>query len=129
MFCSKYVHLRFCRPYTLLFLLPISDIQYGENQTGFKTDGWVLVLLLCGIGTGDMYRRYLNWKGLCTNVSFTNDNSYYLSRYVLGMVTLGNLMGKMVKGKITPESKVSDSIYGQFKKVSLLFHTLIINFC
>lgn len=39
--------------------------------------------------------------------------------YVLGMVTLGNLMGKMVSGKITPESKVSDSIYGEFKKVTL----------
>jgi len=39
--------------------------------------------------------------------------------YVLGMVTLGNLMGKMVSGKITKESPVGDSIYGQFKKVTL----------
>jgi len=39
--------------------------------------------------------------------------------YVLGMVTLGNLMGKMVSGKITPESTVSECIYDQFKKVSL----------
>ena len=33
------------------------------------------------------------------------------------MVTLGNLMGKMVSGKITPESPVSESTYGKFKKV------------
>jgi len=39
--------------------------------------------------------------------------------YVLGMVTQGNLMGRMVAGKITPDSPVSDSIYGQFKKVTL----------
>merc|ERR1712124_77153 len=39
--------------------------------------------------------------------------------YVLGMVTLGNLMGKMVSGKVTPDSPVSDCIYDQFKKVSL----------
>lgn len=39
--------------------------------------------------------------------------------YVLGMVTLGNLMNKIVSRKITPESPVSDSIYGKFKKVSL----------
>ena len=38
---------------------------------------------------------------------------------VLGMVTLGNLMGKMVSGKVTPDSPVSDCIYGQFKKLSL----------
>lgn len=39
--------------------------------------------------------------------------------YVLGMVTLGNLMGKMVSGKVTPDSPVSDCIYDQFKKISL----------
>jgi len=39
--------------------------------------------------------------------------------YVLGMVTLGNLMGKMVSGKLTPDSPVSECIYDQFKKVSL----------
>jgi len=38
---------------------------------------------------------------------------------VLGMVTLGNLMGKMVSGKVTPDSPVSDCIYGQFKKLAL----------
>jgi len=39
--------------------------------------------------------------------------------YVQGMVTLGNLMGKMVAGKITPTSPVSDSLYDKFKRVSL----------
>jgi len=38
---------------------------------------------------------------------------------VLGMVTLGNLMGKMISGKVTPDSPVSDCIYNQFKKLSL----------
>ena len=35
------------------------------------------------------------------------------------MVTLGNLMGKMVSGKVTPDSPTSDCIYGQFKKLTL----------
>ena len=39
--------------------------------------------------------------------------------YVEGMVTLGNLMGNMVSGKVTPDSPVSECIYTQFKKVSL----------
>lgn len=39
--------------------------------------------------------------------------------YVIGMVTLGNLMGKMVSGKVIPDSPVSDCIYDQFKKLSL----------
>jgi len=38
---------------------------------------------------------------------------------VQGMVTLGNLMGKLVTGKVTPTSPVSDSIYHKFKKVQL----------
>jgi len=39
---------------------------------------------------------------------------------VMGMVTLGNLMGQMVSGKVTPDSPVSECIYDQFKKVSLM---------
>ncbi|XP_002163391.2 cystathionine beta-synthase-like protein isoform X1 [Hydra vulgaris] len=38
---------------------------------------------------------------------------------IQGMVTLGNIMGKMVSGKITPKSPVTHAIYDKFKKVSL----------
>lgn len=39
--------------------------------------------------------------------------------FVLGMITLGNLMAKIVAGKITPETHLSGCIYSKFKKVSL----------
>jgi len=39
--------------------------------------------------------------------------------FVLGMITLGNLMSKIVAGKVTPETPLSECIYSKFKKVSL----------
>lgn len=38
---------------------------------------------------------------------------------VIGMVTLGNLMQKMISGKLTPESKVKEALYTNFRKVTL----------
>lgn len=40
-----------------------------------------------------------------------------LSREVLGMVTLGNLMSKMLANLLSPLSPVSKVLYTQFKKV------------
>lgn len=39
--------------------------------------------------------------------------------FVLGMITLGNLMSRIVAGKVTPEAPLSECIYGKFKKVSI----------
>jgi len=38
---------------------------------------------------------------------------------VIGMITLGNLMQKMVSEKLTPESPVKEALYTNFHKVSL----------
>jgi len=38
---------------------------------------------------------------------------------VIGMVTLGNIMSQMLTGRITPESPIANSIYKNFKKVTL----------
>ena len=40
-----------------------------------------------------------------------------LFRFVLGMITLGNLMARIVAGKVTPETPLSECIYSKFKKV------------
>ena len=40
------------------------------------------------------------------------------SSAVIGMVTLGNLMQKMVSGKLTPHSPVKEALYTNFHKVS-----------
>eukprot|EP00794_Sanderia_malayensis_P010862 gene10862-12017_t len=39
--------------------------------------------------------------------------------FILGMITLGNLMSRMVAGKVTPETPLSECIYDKFKKVSI----------
>ncbi|XP_065055705.1 cystathionine beta-synthase-like protein [Rhopilema esculentum] len=39
--------------------------------------------------------------------------------FVLGMITLGNLMSRTIAGKVTPETPLSECIYSKFKKVSL----------
>ena len=44
---------------------------------------------------------------------------YFFCRFVLGMITLGNLMAQIVGGKVTPESPVSQCIYRKFKKVCM----------
>ena len=41
-------------------------------------------------------------------------------RFVLGMITLGNLMARIVAGKVTPETPLSECIYSKFKKVFIL---------
>ncbi|XP_022791558.1 cystathionine beta-synthase-like [Stylophora pistillata] len=38
---------------------------------------------------------------------------------VMGMVTLGNIMSQMVSGRVTPESPIINSVYKNFKKVTL----------
>ncbi|XP_020611099.1 cystathionine beta-synthase-like [Orbicella faveolata] len=38
---------------------------------------------------------------------------------VIGMVTLGNIMSQMLTGRITPESPIANSVYKNFKKVTL----------
>lgn len=38
---------------------------------------------------------------------------------VIGMVTLGNLMQKIVSGKLTPESQVAEALYRNFHKISI----------
>jgi len=38
---------------------------------------------------------------------------------VIGMVTLGNLMQKMVSGKLTPQSAVKEALYTNFHKIAL----------
>ena len=45
-------------------------------------------------------------------------NFSVFSSAVIGMVTLGNLMQKMVSGKLTPQSPVKEALYTNFHKVS-----------
>lgn len=42
---------------------------------------------------------------------------YYYSREIKGMVTLGNVMAKIMAGKVMSTSKVSDILYTTFHKV------------
>jgi len=44
---------------------------------------------------------------------------FFSYRAVIGMVTLGNLMQKMVSGKLTPESPVQEALYKNFHKVRI----------
>ena len=52
----------------------------------------------------------------------------FLFSFVLGMITLGNLMAKIVAGKITPETHLSGCIYSKFKKVYAYVHLHIFVF-
>ena len=49
----------------------------------------------------------------------------FVSRVILGMVTLGNMLSSVLAGKVNPEDLVIKVLYKQFKQVKthMLTHT------
>ena len=76
----------------------LCDYRQGYDQLPVVTSGGCLTVSCC------LYASCMIDGLLCSDI--------------LGMVTLGNLLAKVLSGKVKPSDPVTDMLYKQFKKVT-----------
>lgn len=79
-----------------------------------------LFIFLCSVDVIQFpfYKVLHCWMLIFVSVTKFYSISYY--RNVLGMVTVGNMMAKVVRNKVKPSDPVSEIMYKQFKQVGVI---------